>query len=117
MAAVVDPGVVDLDDVRVNQAGNRQCLAAKAGNKLVVVGEVLGEDFHRDGAFEHPVEGLVDGRHAAGTEAIAQLVAVGDGADGTHFDSSRPTPTPPEPAPPLLPPVPWLPPAPPGSVG
>ena len=76
VAAVVDAGVVDLDDVRVDQLRDRERLAAEAGDELVVVGEVLGEDLDRDGALEHPVGGPVDGRHAARAEPVAELVAL-----------------------------------------
>ena len=76
VALGVDPGVVDLDDVGVDQLRDRERLAAEAGHELVVVREVLGEDLHRDGSFQHPVGCPVDGRHAAGAEPIAELVTV-----------------------------------------
>ena len=57
VAAGVDAGVVDLDDVRVDQLGDGQRLAAEAGDELLVVGEVLGEDLDGDGALEHAVGG------------------------------------------------------------
>ena len=53
VAVVVDAGVVDLDDVGVDQLRDGQRLAAEAGDELLVVGEVLGQDLDRDGALEH----------------------------------------------------------------
>ena len=47
VAALVDAGVVDLDDVGVDQLRHRERLAAEAGDELLVVGEVLGEDLDR----------------------------------------------------------------------
>ncbi len=73
------PGVVDLDDVRVDELGDRERLAAEAGDELLVVGEVLGEDLDGDGALEDPVGRPVDRRHPAPAEPVAELVAAGEG--------------------------------------
>ena len=62
----------------MDQLRDRERLAAEAGDELLVVGEVLGEDLDRDGPLEDPVGRPVDGRHAAGAEPVAELVAVGD---------------------------------------
>ena len=71
MAALVDAGVVDLDDVGVDQPGDRQRLAAEAGDELLVVGEVLREDLDGHGALEDVVDRAVNARHAARAEPIA----------------------------------------------
>ncbi len=75
VAAVVDAGVVDLDDVGVDQLRDRQRLAPEAGDEALVVGEVLGEDLDRDRALEDAVGRLVDVRHPARAEPVADLVA------------------------------------------
>ena len=87
VAAGVDAGVVDLDDVRVDELGDGERLAAEAGDELLVVGEVLGEDLDGDGPLEHAIDGPVDGRHAAAAEAVAELVAVGDRGAAHRFRS------------------------------
>ncbi len=78
VTVVVDAGVVDLDDVRVDQLRHRQRLAAEAGDELLVVREVLGQDLHGHRALQDAVGRLVDARHPARPEAVAELVAVGD---------------------------------------
>ena len=80
VAIVVDAGVIDLDDVGVDEPRDGQRLAAEASDELVVVGEMLGQDLHRDGPLEHAVGRSVDGGHAARAEPVAELVAVGDEA-------------------------------------
>ena len=85
VAAVVDAGVVDLDDVGVDQLRHRQRLAAEAGDEALVVGEVLGEDLHRDGALEDPVGRLVDVRHPARAEPLRRFVAPGEGSRPPSF--------------------------------
>ena len=60
VAIVVDARVVDLDDVRVDQLRDRERLAAKAGDELLVVGEMLGQDLHRHGALQNAVGRFVD---------------------------------------------------------
>ncbi len=77
VAAVVDAGVVDLDDVRVDQLRDGERLAAEAGDELLVVGEVLGQDLDRDLALEHGVGRLEDRVDMPpGAEPLAELVAV-----------------------------------------
>jgi len=72
---VVDAGVVDLDDVGVDQFRHRQRLAAEAGDEALVVGEVLGEDLHRDRPLEDQVGCLVDVRHPARAQSLGRFVA------------------------------------------
>ena len=90
VALLVDAGVVDLDDVGVDQLRDGERLAAEAGDELLVVGEVLGQDLHRDRALEHLVDRPVDARHPARAEAVAELVAAGDHGAGGH--QPRPIP-------------------------
>ena len=75
----------------MDQLRHRQRLAPEAGDEALVVGEVLGEDLHRDGALEDQVGRLVDVRHPAGAEPLAGLVAPGEGSRLHH----SPPPTPP----------------------
>ena len=96
MATVVDAGVVDLNDVGVDQLRDGQRLAAEAGDEALVVGEVLGEDLDRDRALEDQVGGLVDARHPAGAEPVADLVATREDS-ARHYSPSptgAPAPTP-----------------------
>ena len=86
VAAVVDARVVDLDDVGVDQLRDGERLATEAGDEAVVVGEVLGEDLHRDGALEDAVGRFVDVRHPARAEALAGFVAAREGS-GLHQSS------------------------------
>ena len=75
VAPLVDPGVIDLDDVGVDQLRDRERLTAEAGDEPLVVGEVLGEDLDGDLALEDPVGRPVDGGHATRPEAVAELIA------------------------------------------
>src|SRR3954451_7694877 len=50
-------------------------LAAEARDELRVLGEVLGEDLHRDVALQAAIARDPDRRHAADAEAVAELVA------------------------------------------
>ena len=59
VALLVEPEVEDLHDVRVHEARGGQRLAAEALDELVVVGEVLGQQLHRDLALEAAVEGAL----------------------------------------------------------
>ena len=77
VAPLVDPGVVDLDDVGVDQFRDGERLAPEAGDEPLVVGEVLGEDLDRDGALEDPVGCPMHGRHPARAEAPVDLIAPG----------------------------------------
>ena len=81
----------------MDQLRHRQRLAAEAGDEALVVGEVLGEDLHRDGPLEDQVGRLVDVRHAAGAEPLARLVAAGESSRLHHsLPAGSPGPTPPE---------------------
>ena len=71
-------GVVDLDDVGVDELCGGQRLAPEARHEAVVLGQVLGQQLDRDLALEHVVERAVDGRHAAGAEALVEPVAARD---------------------------------------
>ena len=62
----------------MDQLRDRERLAPKPGDELFVVREVLGEDLHRHGALEDAVGRLVDARHPARAQAVAELVATGD---------------------------------------
>ena len=84
VAAVVDAGVIDLDDVRVDQLGHSEGFAAEAGDEAVVVGKVFGQHLDRHGAFEDAVGRPVDVRHASGTQLVAELVAVGEDRGFSH---------------------------------
>ena len=90
VAELVDAGVVDLDDVGMDQLRDRERLAAEAGDELFVVGEVFGEDLDRDGPLENAVGRPVDGRHPAGAEPVAELVAIRD--QGVHRCCLSPIP-------------------------
>ncbi len=56
----VEPGIEDLDDVLVDQAGRGERLALKARHECGIVGEVLGEQLDGDESLESLVEGEVD---------------------------------------------------------
>src|SRR5262249_19839440 len=94
----VDAGVVDLDDVGVDELRDGERLAPEARDEALVVREVLGEDLHRDGPLKDRVRRPEDGRHPTRAEAVLDPVAIGDqlslGAARAH---SPPGPIPPEP--------------------
>ena len=71
-------GVEDLHDVGVDQARRGLCLALEARHERGVLGEVLGEQLHRDLALQAQVEGEVNGGHPAEAEPALQAVAPGD---------------------------------------
>ena len=75
MAPLVDSGVVDLNDVGVDQFCDGECLAPEAGDEPLIVGEMLGEDLDRDGALEDAVGGTVHGRHTARAETAVDLIS------------------------------------------
>ena len=83
-AGLVHAEVEDLDDVRVDELGDREGLAAEARDELLVVGQVLGQQLHGDLALEAAVEGEVDRRHPADAQASRELVAPGDHLPGHH---------------------------------
>jgi hypothetical protein len=82
--ALVRAEVVDLDDVRVDEARDGQRLAPEARDEVAVLGEVLGEELDRDVALQARVEGELDGRHATDAEAAFEAVAVGEEDVGGH---------------------------------
>ena len=63
--AVVAARVVDADDRRMRQAGDGDRLVAEPGHERLVVGEVLVEDLHGDGAPQHLVGAQPHLCHAA----------------------------------------------------
>src|SRR6202012_1203046 len=87
----------------MDQARHGQRLAAEAGDEALVVGEVLGEDLHRDLTLEDPVGRLVDVRHPAGAEPFTGFVAPREGS-GLH--QGPPSTEAPGPIPPADPPLP-----------
>ncbi len=75
----IEPVVEDLHDVRVHETRGRLGLALEALHELRIVGEVLGQELHGDGALQATVERLHDARHAARADALAELVAPDQG--------------------------------------
>jgi hypothetical protein len=73
--------VVDADDVRVMQAGQRQCLAAQACQRCRVVAHVGAQHLERDAAVERELARLVDDPHAAAPD-LAQDLEVAEHARG-----------------------------------
>ena len=71
---VVEPEVEDLHDVRVDQPGGGERLAAEAGHESRVVGEMLGEQLDRDIALQALVERQLDRGHPADAEAALDPV-------------------------------------------
>ena len=67
--------VVDGDDVRMGQPGGGARLADEPLAEDVVVGESLRHDLECDEAVEPQVGGLVDRRHPAARNALADEVA------------------------------------------
>ena len=78
VVALVEAEVEHLDDVRVHEPRGGERLAAEARDERRVVGQVLGEQLHRDVALEPLVEREVHGRHAADAEAALEPVAACD---------------------------------------
>src|SRR5262249_24106398 len=78
----VGAGVVDRDDVRVDDARGESRLAEEARPEHVVADEVLGEHLQRDGPTQSRVVREVDGRHAAVTKRALELVALPAGGRG-----------------------------------
>jgi hypothetical protein len=69
------PAVVDLNDVRMRQAGGVLRLTAEALDELLVGGVPLVQDLDRDPAAELLVLGEVDVRHPSGPELAQDAVA------------------------------------------
>ena len=67
--------VVDLDDARVREPGDRARLAGEAGPGLGRGGEVRVEELHRDLAVERGVAAAVHDRHPAAPHLLEELVA------------------------------------------
>ena len=65
VGALVQAGVEHLHDVGVHQPRRRLRLALEARDEGGILGEVLGEQLHRDAALQTQVEGEVHGGHAA----------------------------------------------------
>src|SRR3712207_5215400 len=63
-----------LHDVRVVELGDRPGLAAEALGLVGVARHVAVHELHRHLAFEHGVEGAVDGRHTARADLLVQPV-------------------------------------------
>ena len=74
-SALVFPDFVDLDDVRVSQAGGRLGLLTEPGH--VAVGGRTGRAHHfqGDGALQGDLDGLVDDAHASDSQLTDDLVA------------------------------------------
>ena len=91
-------GVVDRDDVGVRERRHRLRLGLEAGERVGVIGEVLGQDLDRHVALEAGVAGAVDLPHPAGAErrddlvraeAVAGREAHGSAAIHTSASSDR----------------------------
>ena len=67
-------GVVDRDDVGVRERRHRLRLGLEAGERVGVIGEVLGQDLDRHVALEAGIAGAVDLPHPAGAERRDDLV-------------------------------------------
>ena len=67
-------GVVDRDDVGVRERRHRLRLGLEAGERVGVIGEVLGQHLDRHVALEAGVAGAVDLPHPAGAERRDDLV-------------------------------------------
>ena len=84
LGVLVLAGVEDLDDVGVLELGGRERLAPEARDEGLVLGQVLGEQLHRDAALEHRVEREEHGGHAAGAEPAVEPVAAVDFGRSGH---------------------------------
>jgi hypothetical protein len=62
-------------------------LAPEAGDERLVLGQVLGEQLHRDSALEDSVERKENRGHAAGAEAAVEAVAACDVGWSGHQSS------------------------------
>src|SRR6185437_6863351 len=106
VGSLIEPGVEDLHDVGVLEAGGRHGLAPEAGHERLVVGEVLGQQLHGHAPLEHRVHRHEHGGHAAGAEAALDRVAARDLGGSAHGFVVPPGPVPPfggtTPPPPLL---------------
>ena len=55
VAAMVDTGVIDLDDVRMDQFGDGQGFTPETGDEAVVIREVFGQHLDRNGPLQDAV--------------------------------------------------------------
>ena len=74
--SVTPPDVVDVNDVRMTEAGRQLCLTAEALHGLGVLGQRWGEHFEGDDAFEVKVSHLVNPSVASASDLAKQLVIV-----------------------------------------
>ena len=68
--------VVDRDDIRVREHGDRLRLVPEAAAELRVLRKLAAEDLDRDGTVQPAVRRAIDRRHAAASEHVVNLVAV-----------------------------------------
>ena len=81
--------VVEPDDVRVLEPGERRGLALEARAEILVVGDPGVQHLERDLAPESLVVRAPDDAHATATELVAQAIAVRDDVLGVlHVTSS-----------------------------
>ena len=83
------PEVVQRDDVRVRERGDRARLPLEAGEGIGVAGEPLGHDFDGDLAAEARVARTVDLPHAAHAEDGDDLVGAEASAWGESHGKAR----------------------------
>jgi hypothetical protein len=70
------PAIVDLDDVRVREAGGALGLALEALDELLVVGELLPQDLESYVPIEDLVVGQVHLGHPSATQGMTDAVTV-----------------------------------------
>ena len=85
----LSPEVVDGEDVRVGELGDRARLALEAGERLGIVGQIGGEDLDGHVAVELGIPCAVDLAHATGAEVRENLVRTQAGAGGESHYLSR----------------------------
>ena len=76
--AVALAGVVDREDVRMNQSGRDPDFLKKAAGQLAAGAHGGMQHFERDDPVMPEVARFVDRRHAAGADLLADLVLVGE---------------------------------------
>ena len=74
LPAVAD--IVDRDDIRLREHGDRVCLRLKAIFQLSVRRHLIAQDLDGDIAVQLVAHGLVNDRHAAAADDLQDLVAV-----------------------------------------
>ena len=75
---LVDTGVVDRDDVRVEQGRSIPRLPTKARHERVILGERRSQHLDRDVAGQHLVPSAIHDRHAALADDLEQAIAAGE---------------------------------------